>query len=636
MQVQRNNDPSQLYPSGSYNSHDQQARSRHELLSKISLEPEVLKALHIAGSWWLPWRTIWPPLTESDEKLSLVDFVHYNLAHENVINVASGLICIAICLQQMRPGADDHDVPFSAPPHELANNLLTVVDQLALANEDNLASLDGLEALVLRAKSYVNANNQPRKSWLMIRRAISMAQLMDLPRADPGQETAETLRRQRFMGALFERDRFMSLLMGLPYAVDDNFNEKVAKQALHSPADINTQMRALRRMVALVAGKVNDRNSSTLEANESTLSLVQETLDDAASTLPCDWWNVETHSDVSNDLQSSHEHLSTQLWFYQVQSFLHLPLMLRPASDTRFEQSRQICLSSSRNLLRVYHALRQPHLAPYSSKCVDFQALIAVVLVLLGLLQQGSQDWHHVDAGCKEDIDLINTTRQVFETCSMEQGGSVARQGVHMIDSLGAFVAGGERNDFIRTATLFVPYFGTISVQSGRDGSAAKAASERTNSIAYSDSSSSSHSSSQQPQPHHPRPTNVSASDSGPTTCPVAPQIIGSADGQSGLPGQFIQDTVPITTRMPAPVDQCMALSGTTACRFDLPPPPLPIPLPGPTIPYLPRTDVLSNSAIDGEPSYVDVDFDWQRLMVGAELDQDWNVGVDLGAAQVF
>ena len=56
----------------------------------------------------------------------------------------------------------------------------------------------------------------------------------------------------------------------------------------------------------------------------------------------------------------------------------------------------------------------------------------------------------------------------------------------------GGFVGDEEGSDFILTATLFVPYFGTISLQSGRDKSAARAATDHTGSIAYKDSNPSS------------------------------------------------------------------------------------------------------------------------------------------------
>jgi hypothetical protein len=627
VQLKRNDDTAPSYRSSSYDTDDRKSKLRHDLLSTISLEPNILKVLDVAGSWWVPWRNLWPPLSDGDERLSLADFVHFSLAQDSLINVAAGLISIAICLQQMRPGADDYDIPFSAPPNELANNLLTAVDQFALADDDNIASLDGLEALVLRAKSYVNANNQPRKSWLLIRRAISLAQLIDLPKAKADGESADTLRRQRFMGALFETDRFMSLLMGLPYAVDDNFNEKLASRTLHSPNNNTTKMRALRRIVALVAGKVNDRNAKSPEGNESASIAIQQTLDDAASTLPFEWWNVESHTDPSLDSQLSHEHLLTQLWFFQVQSFLHLPFMLKPASDIRYERSRLVCLSSSRKLLQVYHALRQPYLAPYSSKCVDFQALIAAILILLGLLQKGPRTQHHSDFGNQEDIDLIDTTKRTFELSSMEQGGSIARQGVHMIDSLGSFVADGEGGDFIRTATLFVPYIGTISVQSGRDRSAADTGSERTESIVHSDNSSLSQSPPQQPV------ESFTSSETTNSAYPIPRQFCNlSVQSQPNLSMDPLMQTLDVPTQRSRHASAATDHMALTNQAMDIiasgsgkrgPQAPVSLPLQRSGFEsHKPETHANGNADI----GYVDVDIDWQRLMVGVELDQDWNV----------
>jgi hypothetical protein len=619
-----NHDTLQWYHTGSYDPDDKLAKSLHELVSKISLEPNIFEVLHVAGSWWSSWRTLWPPLTGGAERSSLVDFVHFSLSQDNLANVASALICIANSLQQMSAGVKDYDLQFSTPPNELANNLLTAVDQLVFADDDNLTSLDGLEALILRAKSYVNVSNQPRKSWLLIRRAISMAQVMDLPRADHDEDTAETTRPQRFLGVLFETDRFMSLLLGLPYAVDDNFDERVAQKVLGSPADVQTQMRALRRIVALAAGKVNDRNTSRPDSQGSPIDLIQQTLDDAGSTLPSEWWNVETHSEASFDPQLSHEHLLTQLWFYQVQSFLHLPLMLKPASDARFERSRLVCLSSSRSLLRVYQALRQPKLAQYASKCVDFQALTAVILVLLGFLQQKSQDWHRANVEHKDDVDLISTTRQVFELSSMEQGGSIASQGVHVIDSLSGFVADGERANFFRTAALFVPYFGTVSVQLGRDNVSVGTASTRTNSIAYSESGLLLSSSSQQQQ-HDQRSETYPPSVISPTGYPVASNTPSSVNPQSGSPGQLFK----CKTYLPMEEDEYAHVSRTIA--------PLPPPLPPP--PFDPfRPNCFSGNTIhngDGIGN-IGVDIDWQRLMAGAELDFDHGWNVDLSATQVI
>jgi hypothetical protein len=51
--------------------------------------------------------------------------------------------------------------------------------------------------------------------------------------------------------------------------------------------------------------------------------------------------------------------------------------MFKPPSDPRSGQMR----------LQVHRVARQPHLALYTFNCVDFRALIAVSLVLLGFFR---------------------------------------------------------------------------------------------------------------------------------------------------------------------------------------------------------------------------------------------------------
>jgi hypothetical protein len=74
--------------------------------------------------------------------------------------------------------------------------------------------------------------------------------------------------------------------------VNDNFDERVARQVLHSPSHTQIQMRALQRIIALVAGKVNDRNTSSSEAKESAMKSIQQTLDDAAYQANDEAWKI--------------------------------------------------------------------------------------------------------------------------------------------------------------------------------------------------------------------------------------------------------------------------------------------------------------------------------------------------------
>jgi hypothetical protein len=86
------------------------------------------------------------------------------------------------------------------------------------------------------------------------------------------------------MGSLFETDRFMSMVLDLQYAVDDNFNVKFASQVLITSTDRLTRMRALRRITAIAAGRINDRNANSNMCAATTLE-IQRTLDKAAASI---------------------------------------------------------------------------------------------------------------------------------------------------------------------------------------------------------------------------------------------------------------------------------------------------------------------------------------------------------------
>jgi hypothetical protein len=63
-------------------------------------------------------------------------------------------------------------------------------------------------------------------------------------------------------------------------------------------------------------------------------------------------------------------------------------------------------------------------------------------------------------------------TKRNFEFQSTQQGGSIAKQGLHIINTLATFLQDDLESPngaahAVKSATLFMPYFGTISVQSG-------------------------------------------------------------------------------------------------------------------------------------------------------------------------
>ena len=175
------------------------------------------------------------------------------------------------------------------------------------------------------------------------------------------------------------------MVLGLPYAVYDNFNDKFASQVLITSTDRLTRMRTLRRITAIAAGRINDRN-----ANSNMCAAT--TLDKAAASMPSEWWEVTTRAEHFSNPQTSHEQMMTQLWYYQVTCFLQLPFMLKATTDPLFDPSRTACLQATRQLLKIYNTLRQnATLSSYTCKCEDFQGLLASIVLMVGLLQYSFQ-----------------------------------------------------------------------------------------------------------------------------------------------------------------------------------------------------------------------------------------------------
>jgi hypothetical protein len=147
--------------------------------------------------------------------------------------------------------------------------------------------------------------------------------------------------------------------------------------------------------------------------------------------------------------------------------------MLKATTDPLFDPSRTACLQATRQLLKIYNTLRQNATpSSYTCKCEDFQGLFASIVLIVGLLQYSSQGIELVGGSFDQDLELLDMTKRDFEFASTQQGGSIAKQGLHVINTLSTFLEddldslnGAEQA--VKSATLFIPYFGTILVQSG-------------------------------------------------------------------------------------------------------------------------------------------------------------------------
>ncbi|KAJ9605189.1 hypothetical protein H2200_010579 [Cladophialophora chaetospira] len=452
-----------------------------------------------------------------DQPISLRDFVMLKLGHlEDPVSISTGLLCVALSLAQLRNGVDDSVLNISASPAEIAERVTLAVDTLVLSptsKPEYMRDPGVLLLLMMRAKMFAESN-QLRKSWLSVRQAIEVAKKIGFtePRVplDAGQyaakmcpgELKKLFHRQRFVGSIMELDRLMSLCLGFPHAEDSKFTDRLAMTVLKGQAPLDSngskphvsadiKMRALRRVVSIAAGRVNDRNGSADpdEAKHQVTMGIQDTLNEAAAAMPDGWWDVESHIHFADPFVA-HEHLVAQMWFWQVQAFLHLPFMLKPCANLRrldhnvrpednfqdpYLMSRYLCLQGCRGMIKVFTLLRSdPSLAVYICACEDFQGVFSACILMVGILirlafcpQTLPSPNAHVMGNVDEDLGLINELKDVFRYRAIQQGGGISKQGLKVLEELGSFLQDDNNYDADQPLrrTVVLPYFGAIHLE---------------------------------------------------------------------------------------------------------------------------------------------------------------------------
>jgi len=452
------------------------------LPSKISID-------NPSFSRWVSWREQNFALRKTAGDSTLHDFVQTKLSSEKPALVALGLMAIAMALGQIRPGVDDLNFNLPVPANHIMNYILAAIDHVICDSEMYLTQPDSILLFMMRAKNHTE-NNQLRKSWLRIRQGIRCAQAIGFGAPSPlinAAITEEAAEQQRFIAAIFEIDHLISMVLGFPYAKDPHFTDARAFSVLLNPSitDESLNMRALRRIIAVTAANINDRNAGIINCGNFAED-TQTTLEMAANCMPTGWWDLITQP-LSGLAAHRYESIMVQLWFWIVQSYLHMPCLISPSDIEPSPRHRQLCIAGVRNLLRSFIYLRtEPAVSVYMCNCDDFQALIGSCILTVGVLQDASkleavQQSFDINSSINDDLALIEEVKDIFRYRMHEQGGGISKQGLAVLEELTCFFYDDEEQTSFAQSnrnlsemnininrhekTIMLPYFGTIKVE---------------------------------------------------------------------------------------------------------------------------------------------------------------------------
>ncbi|KZM23221.1 uncharacterized protein EKO05_0008334 [Ascochyta rabiei] len=423
-------------------------RVKQALIAMLPPYDQLTKILNSNSDWWQTWRRKCSGTSGPEQ--TLPQFAAQALASGNIGAIGTVVLAVGIC-----SSAEDDDV----------ERYIETVDRWVLSDDEYAASLEGMECLILKSKWFADVG-QPRRAWICYRKGLMYAQLMGLHRKRTASVAHETI-----WWGLYHGDRFLSLLLGLPYGISDSHCDlsmpDFGGEFMHPLVFINN--------VSKLAGRVIDRNQGTAEQSFAWALQLDQELETLWKKVDPTWLDFsELLATPESNAAELRERIMAQMVYHQIRVYLHLPFMLKSATNSRFTYSRTACLNGSREVLRLYQALRTGTVQPlYECKAVDFIGFTSAVLIQIGLFNfaavvQDAKSMQELEG----DVRLIEISIDIFRRASSEKGGKVALQSAEVLEKMQAkFKSGctptngpcddGECDDMV------IPYFGTISIRRG-------------------------------------------------------------------------------------------------------------------------------------------------------------------------
>ncbi|KAI2779809.1 hypothetical protein F4815DRAFT_172591 [Daldinia loculata] len=396
--------------------------------------------------------------------------------------LAKRLMQLILCIQRISTKNFPKNLISREPIRAQVGRYVNVVSDLVASNDDLVGSAEGLEILALISLYHANVGNL-RKSWLALRRAIAVAQLMGVARwpddkplksVDPRSDPATRSRGSALWHRMNFSDRYLSLLLGLPAASEDDSFATPGRIDAELPSD------RLSKLHCVISGAIIKRNASyngkgaaATDASFRTTQTIDRSLEVAANSISAEWWQPVERPDTatasSKELIDAHTHVMMQMNHYHLLTLLHLPYFIRDPKERRWDYSKTTCLHASRKVLEAYLVFR--HLTDAAGACrhTDYGALTASMTLLLGYLDPKLRSRDPKTSYQRSaDRKLVLAVRDVLQEVAERDDDKLSRETSDIITRLlpltDVDVTADSSSSLDAPVRLEIPYLGTINI----------------------------------------------------------------------------------------------------------------------------------------------------------------------------
>lgn len=439
------------------------AAVRAALMSLLPPNSDIDKIVNGSTRWWAIWHTRFPEICDKCRQGLLTGVRHCEVPMAPA-ELAKMLLCLSISIEQLPLDFDYSALQAPFDPKEFINRCIAEIDKLIVNDDDFVATLPGIECLVLLSKYHMNGG-RPRKAWLLNRRAIEFAQLtgMHLSTAKPPRPGDNLFqRRLRLWCSIVYVDRFLSLLLGLPYAVSDAaFVPQVEMRLRTEKPSLETYVLRM----GVIIGRIIDRNQDPASMSLPATLKMDQDLEEIAKEMPNSWWDPSPCAQYTPE--ECCDRLIMRFFHNFIRILLHLPFMLKSTTERRYQYCHDAAIESSRSTLISYKDLRSlAGVNPYICKVIDFQAFTAAMLLIIHLLGYSEESPNHSKEQDEKDWNLVKATTDILRRAATESGGTVAAQSANILGAVCNIPCTGPIYNL--TCKITVPYFGTITVAPGK------------------------------------------------------------------------------------------------------------------------------------------------------------------------
>jgi hypothetical protein len=376
----------------------------------------------------------------------------------------------------------------SENPQTIKMRLAKTAIDLVTTNEELHGSIECLECIIQEALFQCNSGNL-RRSWMTVRRAIAVAQLMGLHRSGntpiPTLDPNTKVNPHNTWFRIVYLDRFISLLLGMPLgSVDTRIDSDTALAG-------DTQSGRLQRTHAVVAARIIERSERDLLPQDfSTAQDIDAVLLKAARELPDKFWLPPDFFDLQPNIGEGFwktMRLVDHMYHYTLLQILHLPYLLHHdhGAERNYEYSRMTCINASREILTRYVTFRgfQPSL--FCCRPAHFFALTASMVLILAHIDSRRRQWTvnylaHQRVGDRATVEQALTSMELFgksdgdimsgnsavllrRMLDLEAKAAQSEETLHSQDRQNHEKSQGDESDLLR---IVIPYFGTIKITS--------------------------------------------------------------------------------------------------------------------------------------------------------------------------